>query len=1063
MVLGESFSLDGSLNQLESGSNDIDRFSESYHQLVRKKTKTIRRLKLLIIVVILLVASLIGWGAYTLAERQHRAVFHQHFEDEALHVADHLFINTANKLWIALTLSLFFGSNSAPQHSSQWQDLFLDQYSLLSIGNLYSGNVKSVTFSPVNQANKTEPWETGSQIEDPIIIFRALVAGASSESQVQVRQADPHHELSRANQAAFKEAIQSRRPTISKVIWEDGIPLNAIFAPALQEDTGEVVGVVTVQSEVDTFFGEQVFRGHKSLTAVMDNECGDTLSFSLESGNSTSLRKQEDILFHSCVSDRSLQGIYSTFLSGIPNKAMREKYQDVLFPSKSPNTEASDNFLGCPFSIHVYPMKEFEKSSHTMQTTAYPITVVLFFVFTVILFLAYDLLVERRQRVLMDSAQQSSAIVHSLFPSVVRDRLLVRSNSDSRNARSSATRTQPHVLDNEPIAEHFTDCTIMFADIAGFTAWSSEREPRQVFELLEALYFEFDKLANQLGVFKVETIGDCYVAVVGLPEPNRQHALVMTRFARQIQSKMNLLVKKLEASLGPGTSDLTLRIGLHSGSTTAGVLRGDKSRFQLFGDTMNTAARMESTGLPNCIQVSEKTADLIIAAGRKHWLEPREDPVFAKGKGQLKTYMIQPQEKRPSYPLSASTGALPTRRRASPIPPRLQLHKAFSMENIHRDTSKTDRLVDWMSEVLQSLLVKLIVTRQNINAESDKTQDHTISMKQEPRRIVSFQEPRRIGSFSKQRRIGSFQQPTRSNHEQPTGDGLQKTKLDDEVQNELNQYVSEIANLYNNDLPFHNFEHASHVALSANKFLKRIEIETCKSVSAHAIRSNPLVQFVLVFAALVQDVDYSGPASLHDSVSFQTESKVDRGSLDIALGLLHQPRFAKLYEAICPTTDDSSRFQQSLASILRATTSFDQGHSNDLKQDAYVWKTDPTVVLEYLLQASHVSHTMQHWLIYDKWNDRLFKEEYLAFQRGLSSRDPSRDWYEDQLCYFDNVVIPLATRLKDVLNDDETFEMFAKQNRKEWQQKGAQVILEACQLQRQSSFRRYLRRTSAAA
>ena len=150
--------------------------------------------------------------------------------------------------------------------------------------------------------------------------------------------------------------------------------------------------------------------------------------------------------------------------------------------------------------------------------------------------------------------------------------------------------------------------------------------------------------AKRRGVFKVETIGDCYVAVTGIPTARADHAVAMAKFARDMLSKLDQELHTLAdgSKLGAETLGLAMRVGLHSGPVTAGVLRGEKARFQLFGDSVNTAARIESNGKANRIHASESTAALLVQAGKSHWVVPREDPIFAKGKGEMKTFWIQP-------------------------------------------------------------------------------------------------------------------------------------------------------------------------------------------------------------------------------------------------------------------------------------------------------------------------------------------------------------------------------------------------------------------------------------
>ena len=119
----------------------------------------------------------------------------------------------------------------------------------------------------------------------------------------------------------------------------------------------------------------------------------------------------------------------------------------------------------------------------------------------------------------------------------------------------------------------------------------------------------------------------------GVPEPRDDHATVMARFANFSRAKMAVIVRQLEVLLGPDTGDLAMRYGLRSGAVTSGILRGKNSRFQLFGDTVNTAARMESTGEVNRVHMSQATADSLAKDRNAEWAERRTETVNAKGKG----------------------------------------------------------------------------------------------------------------------------------------------------------------------------------------------------------------------------------------------------------------------------------------------------------------------------------------------------------------------------------------------------------------------------------------------
>lgn len=130
----------------------------------------------------------------------------------------------------------------------------------------------------------------------------------------------------------------------------------------------------------------------------------------------------------------------------------------------------------------------------------------------------------------------------------------------------------------------------------------------------------------------------------------------MARFAAKCREMLPVITHELVVTLGPETRDLSMRIGLHSGSVTAGVLRGERSRFQLFGDSVNTASRMESTSKPGFIQLSKSTADLLTAAGKGDWYEARQEKVSVKGKGEMQTYFLSKQTTAMSVATTLNSG-----------------------------------------------------------------------------------------------------------------------------------------------------------------------------------------------------------------------------------------------------------------------------------------------------------------------------------------------------------------------------------------------------------------------
>ena len=179
------------------------------------------------------------------------------------------------------------------------------------------------------------------------------------------------------------------------------------------------------------------------------------------------------------------------------------------------------------------------------------------------------------------------------------------------------------------IADSFADVSVLFADIVGFTELSARMSPTELVKRLNVIFSHFDQLAEKYGVEKIKTIGDAYMVVGGLPMPRDDHAEAIAQMALGMQAK----IAKLSADTG---EKLAIRVGINSGPVVAGVIGVSKFTYDLWGDTVNVAARMEATGFAGRIQVTDVTYELL----KDKYLLEKRGVIQVKGKGNMMTYWL---------------------------------------------------------------------------------------------------------------------------------------------------------------------------------------------------------------------------------------------------------------------------------------------------------------------------------------------------------------------------------------------------------------------------------------
>jgi adenylate cyclase len=211
---------------------------------------------------------------------------------------------------------------------------------------------------------------------------------------------------------------------------------------------------------------------------------------------------------------------------------------------------------------------------------------------------------------------ETEALLRNMMPGMIVDRL----------------RDDPKTT----IAENFDVATVLFADIKGFTQLAHALGPARTVALLDDLFSRIDRAALDLGLEKIKTIGDAYMAAGGLPTPNKTHALDVVKAAMEIR---DFIAQGKKHKLGKGQPYFEIRIGIHTGPVVAGIVGVKKFAYDIWGDTVNTASRMESSGAPGRVNISRTTYELIKDEPGLAFT-PRGQ-VEAKGKGEMEMWFVE--------------------------------------------------------------------------------------------------------------------------------------------------------------------------------------------------------------------------------------------------------------------------------------------------------------------------------------------------------------------------------------------------------------------------------------
>jgi len=875
----------------------------------------------------------------------------------------------------------------------------------------------------------------------------------------------------------IESSIESKEAVISQVFNLDsphqsisGIPSNrfptepisAIYYPVFEDliPGSDLVAVLAAEMTWSQFFEGALPSTATGLTIVIENSCRQSFTYQIQGGKVTFLGSGD-------LHERKF------------NDMVKAAGLNYLTTFSEDFAGARLNFEHCPFALKIYPSAIFFEGHETNQPVIYATAIVVLFAVASAVFIFYD----HFHKTPPSKKNASVVVMERRLPRItVKPSLKTRIMGHLQNRRRPIDKpgaTLPHFeatiralpmgdACEERRIDPLSDATVMFADVLGMDKWGAGRDPEAKNSLLETIHRSFNAVAKRHGIFQVEMTANCFVAVAGMQETDDDHATRMAHFVCDSRKRVTETLKSVSKK------GLSIRYGLHSGHVQAGLDGNESSRFQLFGDTVDTAYQMLTNGKANKVHVSVDTAELLNLAGWPDWIVPRKDLVLVKGKGEMSTFWMKPK-----ICLSAcqSKALLQMSEEGSTSDSTIDDSEIWTTASETSDRSAVDEnrgipsknLVERNVQILRYYLKKIQARRiASRKFSSSRPRDENTDIGMGDPIIEEARETVRMPPFEANVVSNSM--------------NADFVELPEGVEGQLRLYITSIASTYRKN-EFHNIDHATHATIAMDKMLKQInesdEPETYvdfggqpRAATALAsdldkrtfgIASDPLTQFTMVFASLVHDVDHVG-VSNHQLIKekspiaslYKNKSVAEQNSVDIAWWLLMTPNFSELRSAIYLDSTEMRRFRQLLVNTVVATDILDR----DLKmrRDKGWHKafrngvdiiSDPqrdlqaTVVVEHLLQAADAVHTMQTFRTYLKWSEKLFHEMYHAHNSGRAEKDPAKSWYSGELAFFDKFVIPLARRLRDcgVFGEDgDEYLRNATENRNLWGAQGKKIV-----------------------